>query len=123
MSSLGGKKFGFSKQDRLRRSSEFRRVFDEGRRLQSGLLTMYVIENGRAGNRLGLAVGKKAGNSQKRNRIRRVFREAFRLNRHLLPAGLDVVLLPGKGREEFSLAGVEPELVRLFGKLKSARER
>ena len=39
----------------------------------------YVRESKRRVNRIGIVTGKKVGNAVKRNRARRVIREAFRL--------------------------------------------
>ena len=49
-----------------------------------------------------------------RNRFRRLYREAFRLTRHEMPTGLDLVLIP-RGQEEPALEELKkslPELVR-----------
>ena len=40
---------------------------------------------------LGITVTRKIGNAVARNRIKRLVREVFRLNRERLPAGLDLV--------------------------------
>lgn len=52
---------------------------------------VYVAANGLADSRLGLSVGKRVGNAVARHRIKRLIREAFRLSRHELPAGADIV--------------------------------
>jgi len=114
-----GKRATFPKQDRLKNNAEFRNVFDNGIRLRSKRVTIYALENGLPHTRVGMAVGKKTGNSPRRNRIRRVLREAFRLNRGLLSTSFDLVILPGRAWQEISLSEVEPEIVRLFEELSS----
>ena len=52
----------------------------------------------------------------KRNRVRRVFREAFRTAQHQLPAGFDLVLIPAQPRLVPQLASTREELVRLAHK-------
>ena len=51
-----------------------------------------------------------------RNRLRRLYREAFRLTRHEIPAGLDLVLIP-RAAEEPSLAELKRSLPRLVRQL------
>jgi ribonuclease P protein component len=42
--------------------------------------------------RIGLSVPGRVGTNVKRNRIKRLIREAFRLNRAALPTGFDFVI-------------------------------
>ena len=53
--------------------------------------------NGLKTARLGVSVSSKNGNAVHRNRIKRVFRAAFRQCTHVLPAGNDYVFIPRKG--------------------------
>ena len=43
---------------------------------------------------MGLAVTRKLGSAVRRNRIKRVLREFFRLHQHELPPATDVVVVP-----------------------------
>jgi ribonuclease P protein component len=49
--------------------------------------------------RLGLSIGTVVGHSPRRNRWKRLIREAFRLNHHQIPAGWDLVVRPKKGAD------------------------
>ena len=54
--------------------------------------------NGLGYNRFAACPVRKYGNSVKRNRVRRIFKELFRLNKHRIKSGFDIVLViyPGK---------------------------
>lgn len=84
----------FPKCETLRRPVEFRRVFDHGAKSADRYFVMLTATNDETKPRLGLAISKKAvgGTNVRRNRIRRVVRESFRLHQHFLP-GVDVVIM------------------------------
>jgi ribonuclease P protein component len=86
--------FRFRPHEHLRRSADFRRVYDRRRSVSDRLLIVYACENGLSYLRLGLSVSRKMGGAVQRNRLRRLYREAFRLTRHEMPVGLDLVLIP-----------------------------
>src|SRR5438105_451917 len=84
----------FRKEERLTRPSDFKPVFDRRCSVSDGLLIVYGLLNERPYCRLGLSVSRKVGSAVRRNRLRRLYREAFRLERQDLPIGLDLVLVP-----------------------------
>ncbi len=94
MTALNGSPFAFRPHEHLRRPPDFKRVFDRRRSAADGKLIVYVCENGLAHSRLGLSVSRKNGNAVHRNRMRRLYREAFRLTKQEMPTGLDLVLVP-----------------------------
>jgi ribonuclease P protein component len=86
--------FAFPKLYHLRRPTDFRRVYDFRRSASDHFLIVYACPNKLPYLRLGLSVSRKVGKATQRNRLRRLFREAFRLMRPHLPTGLDLVLIP-----------------------------
>ena len=65
------------------------------------------------GPRLGLSVSRKIGGAARRSRVKRLLREAFRLNKHRMPAGIDLVAYPRPGCEWRSLHDAEGSLLAL----------
>ena len=103
----------FPKEARLLRPPQFRRVFDHGRSRSDARLIVYACPRDDEGsNRLGLVVGRKYGNSPKRNLWKRRVRTAFRTRRAELPPGHDLIVLPVAG-EVPSVENLGESLVRV----------
>ncbi len=68
----------FAKGRRLRRGSDFRRVFEQGQRVDTRLFRLMGRPTGYPADRLGLAVGRGVGGAVTRNRVKRLLRDAFR---------------------------------------------
>ena len=109
--------FGLPRTARLIRMREFRRVYGRGRRVHGRALTVVGLARHRPGHRLGLAVSKENGRAVRRNKIKRIFREAFRLERPTLPGAFDLVLIPKPRDGHFPLDEVRTELVELVAEL------
>ena len=81
----------FRSENKLKRPEEFKQVFSSKQRSSDKSLLLIARKNGAQNPRLGLAVPKKhIQRSVRRNRIKRLIRESFRLNKDLLQ-GLDIV--------------------------------
>jgi ribonuclease P protein component len=87
-------RYRFGTQRRLKKISDFERIFSRRLSVSDSRLVVYARCNGLSWSRLGVSVGKKLGPAVQRNRYKRTLREAFRLMQHELPAGYDYVLIP-----------------------------
>ena len=94
--------------EHVRLKREFDRVFREGRAFEFREISVRALPNGLPHPRLGLCVGKRHGNAVRRNRIKRLLREAYRLNRHELAVPCDLVIVPRASWRELTLAAIEP---------------
>lgn len=96
--------------ERLRLQRDFDRVFRDGKALHFEKLSIRVMPNDLNSSRIGISVGKRHGNAVWRNRIRRVFREAYRLNKDMVHGRLDIVIMPRPAWKEMTLDTVTPVL-------------
>src|SRR5829696_6118325 len=87
--------FRFRPHEHLRRPVDFKRVYDRRRSVSTEALIVYA-----------------APNDVQRNRLRRLYREAYRLTRHHMPAGLDLILIP-RSKAEPPLADLMASLPKL----------
>ena len=78
----------------LRRTSEFSRAFREGKTAAGKYVVVHAVPNGLEIVRVGFPVGKKMGGAVKRNRVKRLLREAVRLSGAMPNQGYDLVVVP-----------------------------
>lgn len=84
---------GLDRSRRLHGRADFAAVYDAGLKLNRGPLRIYARANGLGHGRLGISISRHVGIAVKRNRIKRLLREAFRLSQNELPAGFDWVVV------------------------------
>jgi ribonuclease P protein component len=91
--------FRFLRSHRLRTTADFQRVYNRRSSASDNCLLVYACENDLGHPRIGLSVSRKVGNAVVRARWKRLLREAFRLSRTELPAGIDLVMIPRSSDE------------------------
>jgi ribonuclease P protein component len=102
----------FPRSLRLRKQAEFDRVYQSKVYAADDVLVLNACASDLPHPRLGLSISKKVGTAVVRNRWKRLIREAFRLSRRELPAGLDLVARPQKGAPD-ELTAIRRSLVAL----------
>ncbi|HEX3357512.1 MAG TPA: ribonuclease P protein component [Tepidisphaeraceae bacterium] len=83
----------FPKSMRLRGKEAFAAVYDARTRMTRGLIVVYAKPNGLVHSRMGLSVSRRVGTAPKRNRIKRLLRESFRLMQRELSRGYDWIVV------------------------------
>jgi len=68
----------------VRKNGEFQYLFKKGENVVTYAFVCYYKPNRRRVNRLGVMASKKIGNAVKRNRARRLIKEAYRLMNPLI---------------------------------------
>ena len=102
----------------LTRKSEFKNVFEQGRKFPSKYLVLYVSPNGLGHSRLGLSVSRKVGNAVTRNRVRRRIREIFRKLLAENTLCRDIVVVARSTAPEADFMVLEGDIRRVFAGLR-----
>lgn len=81
-----------------------------GKRYRTRHFTVILKENGLDISRIGITVRKKIGNAVKRNRIKRLVREIYRLNKRNILKGYDIVIVAHSGADALDFWKMKDEL-------------
>ena len=109
---------GFGREKRLLDAKQFKAVFDSPDfRLSGRCILVLARHNQSCHARIGLVAGKKNSKlAVARNRIKRQFREYFRLHQNGLPC-VDIVLITRRGVDQLTASELRQELDKQFGRL------
>lgn len=108
------KPLSLPKASLLRKPREYKKVYSRGKRVRGDRFTIIHLPSGYEGSRLGISVyGVKR--AVERNRIKRIIREFFRLNRTFITPASDIVFAVRKGFPADSPAEIKQHVDRMFG--------
>jgi ribonuclease P protein component len=108
----------FPREFRLTDKPEFDLVHREGLRVSDGLFTVIARPNDLGHARLGLAVGvRAAGNAVRRNRVKRLVRETFRVTQQELPS-VDLVVNARPGAGQASTTALRASVLALWDRVR-----
>jgi len=107
-----------NKIESLKNNREFRKVYDKGKSLSNKYLVIFFIKNGLEYNRVGFSVTKKIGNAVTRNRVKRLIKEAFRLNSKNINQGYDIIFLSRIRCNQATYLDVEKSVLNLLKRSK-----
>jgi ribonuclease P protein component len=101
----------------LKKNHEFKRLYATGRSASSQYAVVYCRKNKSASNRVGLTVSTKLGTAVCRNRIRRRYREIYRINEEKFCPGYDIVVVPRSKSKLAPFRVLETDFMSLMRKL------
>lgn len=84
--------YSFTKAEKILRNKDFVVVRKQGKRFTCKGVVVFLKINNLGIRRFGLSVGRKVGGAVKRNRIKRLTREFFRLNKDIFPPSADIFI-------------------------------
>ena len=111
-----------ARQHRLCSSRRIGELFETGARRSDAWATVVGLTNELPYSRIAYAAGKRHGTAVRRNRVKRLCREAFRLTVDELPTGWDWVLMP-RIRDDLTVEGLKACLRKLTRALDSQYTR
>ena len=78
---------------KLCKNKNFQAVYRSGKSYANRQAVLYVLSNKTENSRIGFAAGKRLGGAVLRNRVKRILREAYRLNQEKIKKGADLVFI------------------------------
>ena len=102
----------------LKENHLFSRAYRKGRCFSGKYVALYVLKNSRDKdqNKLGITVSKSRGNAVKRNRVKRIIREAYRVFHPFVKEGYIFVIVARQPCVEAHVSVIVSELEELLSK-------
>ena len=102
----------------LKKNYEFQNVLSKGKFYVGRQITIYITKNKSHENIIGIAISTKACNAVKRNHIKRLIRENYRLIKNDLKVGHNIVFLWNRKEEveEANFYIIKNDMLKLLKK-------
>ena len=102
----------------LKKNYEFQNILSKGKFYIGKQITIYVTKNKINTNVIGIAISTKTCNAVKRNRIKRLIRENYRLIKDDLKMGYNIIFLWNKKEkvEDASFSKIKQDMNNLLKK-------
>ena len=102
----------------LKKNYEFKNVLNKGKFYKGKYVIIYIKNNKNNENRIGIAISKKIGKAVKRNRLKRLIRESYRMQKDILKKGYDIVFIWNKQNDNLKVKfnEINNDIKKLFNK-------
>lgn len=103
----------------LKKNYEFRFVLTRGKYYSCKYIYAFCVSNNSNENRIGIAIGTKTGKAVKRNYLKRIIKESYRLNEKKASIGNSIVFsIKNKTNiAELSFRLVEKDIIEILNKI------
>ncbi len=109
--------FGLKKTHKILDRSEFLRLSKSGKKIQDHSFIAVFMPGESLWSRLGITVSKRVGNAVVRNRVKRIIREWFRINKSCIQGCWDINVIAKRTAAGLNSHQVFMSLEKIFDKL------
>ena len=108
------KKHALTRGEKVLKSIEYRNILKGGKSTITQHFKIFICPNHLEKQRLGITTSRRVGTAVKRNRIKRLLREFFRLHKACLPPSSDILFIAKPGADTLDYTGLRAELKNIF---------
>jgi len=117
-------RFFLKREQRICLNRDFDRLKQVGVRYDQGAFLIKVWDRQDSQpSRLGVITSRKLGPAVVRNKVRRLAREVFRLNQHVLPDSLDILLIARPHLKHLTFQEIENRFLWIVDQIKKRLPR
>jgi ribonuclease P protein component len=114
--------FGLKKTHKILDRSEFLRLSKSGKKIQDHYFIAVFMPGESLWSRLGITVSKRVGNAVVRNRVKRIIREWFRMNKSCIQGCWDINVIAKRAAAGLNSHQVFMSLEKIFNKLRGLQD-